>query len=344
MKKIRCLLLAGLMVFSLAACSASGEQAVPDKNAAAPEETAPAETPAAKEAPAEPQEPAETAQQEAAAPAAIAEDTNALNLRFTPPEGYEKVNRHFEYAPDGSVVDKSFTYTFADGAEVIIGNTRNAQITDEIPQSYLDEAEMAEYMGKQFYIITTGSSIMGMCQDGDSVYGLGWSFPDTIDRDRFDHLMEGLSISDQEEQASNGDDLFDIRYTLDDSLHAAQINSNLTETADGQALDKSFSWYYGADKEHLDFRILIKGYKNASVADLTADYSYLEELEVNGIAYTARYEDVDAEQPFAYYTQHGDDVYEIRNMGVSDGWSTKRSPESYAALEALISSVRFDGA
>lgn len=319
MKKILALLLAGLMVFALAACSGSGN----DSDA---KDSTGSEEPAATEAP---------------APQTIAEDTTAITLSFTPPESYDTVNRHLEYAADGSVVDKSFTYTLADKSEIIIGYTKGKELTDEIPQSYLDEAEVIEFAGKSFSVITRGSTIMGVCQDNDVVYGIGWSFADDIDRDKFDALMNGISFTDNTETVENGDDLYDIRYTFDSSLNVVSTNNNLTETHDGEAVDKSILWYCGKDKDNIDYRLLIKVFKNSTVEEQVSDYDHTGEVELGGVTYTAVYEDESKEKAYAYYTQHGEDVYEIRNMGVSSGWSTTRSDESYEALEKLMSTVSF---
>ena len=321
MKKIVSLLLAGLMLFALASCFGSG-----DKSGAQDS----------------PSDSTETVATEAPAPQKISEDTTAVNMSFTPPEGYDTVNRHFEYAADGSVVDKSFSYTFADKSEVIIGYAKGKQITDEIPQRYLDDAEIIEYSGKSFYIVTQGSTIMGVCQDDVVVYGIGWSFTDEIDRDAFDQLMHGISFIDDIEVGENGDDLYDIRYTLDSSLNVVSVTNSLTETPDGEAVDKSITWYFGEDKDNLDFRLMIKVFRNSTVEkELPEDYR-TGEIELGGITYTAIYDSDTAEKPFAYYTQYGSDVYQIRNMGVSGIWSVTRSDESYEALEKLMSTVSFE--
>lgn len=319
MKRILCLLLTGIMVFALAACSASTGEAQGSSSGST-----------------------EAIATEVSAPQKIAEDTTAVSMSFTPPEGYATVNRHFEYAPDGSVVDKSFTYQFEDKSECIIGYTKGKEITDEIPQSYLDNAEVIEYSGKSFSVVTQGSNIMAVCQDGDIVYGVGWSFSDEADRDKFDSLMNKISFTDNTETVENGDDLYAIRYTLDSSLNVVSINNNLTETPDGEAVDKSISWYYGTDKDNIDFRLLIKVFKNSTVEkEVSTDYK-TEEIELGGITYTAIYNSDTDEKPFAYYTQQGSDVYQIRNMGKSGGWSTTRSDESYEALEKLMNTVRFE--
>ena len=290
MKKLLAFLLAGLMVFTLAACSGSSDDSDAKDSSGSAE-------PAATEAP---------------GPKTIAEDTTAISLSFTPPESYDTVKRHLEYAADGSVIDKSFTYTFADKSEIIIGYTKGKKVTDEIPQSYLDKAEVIEYAGKSFSVITQGSTIMSVCQDNDVVYGIGWSFADEVDRGKFDSLMNGISITDNTETVGNGDD------------------------------DKSITWYCGKDKDNIDYRLLIKVFKNSTVEEKLPSYDTTGELERGGVTYTAVYENESKEKPYAYYTRHGEDVYEIRNMGVSSGWSTTRSDESYEALEKLMSTVSFE--
>ena len=319
MKKILALLLAMLLMITLTACAGTNDNG------------------GGKDNPSGSTEPVT----EVPAPKTIAEDTNAVTLHFTPPEGYETVNRHFEYAADGTVLDKSFSYVFADESEVMIGYTKGKQITDEIPQSYLDEAEVIEYGGKSFSVITQGATVMGVCQDGDVVYGIGWSFADAVEREKFDNLMSTVSFIDDIDETENGDDLYDIRYTLDNSLNVVSVNNNMTEKPDGTVVDKSITWYYGQDKENTDFRLLIKVHKNKTVAAALPAGAVSKELALGEVTYTAVYED-SSTKPYAYYTQRGDDVYEIRNMGKGGSWSVTRSDESYTALENLMSTVTFE--
>lgn len=320
MKKTIAVLLAVLLLVTLAACSGTGSKpgnGPGDTTAQAPTEQTPAE------------------------PQKIADDTTALGLVFTPPEGYADVNRHFEYAADGSLVDKSLSYRFADKSEVMIGATKGKQITDEIPQSYLDKAEVVEYGGKSFYVVTQGNNVMAVCQDNDVAYGLGWSFADALDRGKFDALMDGISFTDNTDTVENGDDLFDITYTPDSSLNAVTVMNNLTETPDGETVDKAITRYYGADKDNIDFRLLVKVTKNTTVEEVIPKFDTAKELERDGVTYTAVYNTNDGERPYAYFTQRGNDVYEIRNMGTGSSWSVTRSDASYEALEKLMSTVSF---
>lgn len=319
MKKLITLILAALFILSLAACSGSSDNSG-GSDAADKEDVAATEAPAAK---------------------TLADETTALSLSFTPPEGYDTVNRHIEKKADGTVVDKSFTYTFADKSEVNIGCTKGKEITEEIPQSYLDKAESAEYAGKTFSVITEGKTIMALCQDGDIIYGIGYSFADEADNDAFDKLMKGISITDNNEAVETDDELYDINYTLDKSLNQVAVSYNQTEKPDGTEVEKSLIWFYGKDYDNVDFRLMIKVYKNSTVEkELPEDYRS-EQVDIGGVTYTAIYDTDTGENPFAYYTQHGDDVYQIRNMGVSSTWSTKRSDESYEALKNLINTVSF---
>lgn len=316
MKKLLAILLAAVMLLALTACGSTGQDG----------SDADADVPAATEAP---------------APQTVAQDTSAMYMSFTPPVGFTSADRYIEKASDGSVIDKSFTYYFDDDSEVIIGYTKGKQVTDEVPQSYLDDAEIIEYGGKSFSIVTSGSTIMGLCQDGDVVYGTGWSFADEIDRDAFDQLMNDISFTDNAETAENGDDLEAIRYTLDSSLNIVSVGNNLTETTDGEILKKSLTWSFGADADNIDFRLVIRVYKNSTVEENLPDDYRTEETEINGVTYTAMYLSDSEERPYQYFTQHGDDVYQIRNSGLSGSWTTTRSDESYEALEALMNTISF---
>ncbi len=317
MKKVITMLLTLILALSIVACSGSGKGSG-GSDSAENEENAATE-----------------------APKTLAQETTAVSLSFTPPEGYDTVNRHIEKKADGTIIDKSFMYTFADKSEIDIGYTTGKKITDEIPQSYLDKAESVEYAGKPFSVITEGKTIMAVCQDGDAVYGIGYSFADKLDKDAFEKLMKGISILDNDEAIETDDDLFAINYTLDKSLNQVSVSNSQTEKPDGTLVDKSLVWFFGKDKDNIDFRLMIKVYKNSTVEkELPTDYRS-EQVEIGGVTYTAIYDTDTSESPFAYYTQQGDDVYQIRNMGVSGSWSTTRSDESYKALKDLMNTVSF---
>jgi len=94
------------------------------------------------------------------APKAVsaAEDTDAMNLHFTPPEGYATVERHVGKSAAGKVTEKSFNYSFADNSSVMIGYTVGKELTDSVPQNALDKAENVTYAGKAFQVIHQGKA------------------------------------------------------------------------------------------------------------------------------------------------------------------------------------------
>ena len=97
----------------------------------------------------------------------------------------------------------------------------------------------------------------------------------------------------------------------------------------------------GKDGDNLDFRFYVCLLKNTTLENELDSEKEYEEKTVGDITYKVLKPD-EGKAAFAYYTQHGDDVYEIRNRGVSNGWfGVSRSEESEAAFEKFLNSVHF---
>lgn len=311
MKKIVALLLTALLVFALAACSGSSESGSSGEPAAT-------ETPA---------------------PPTPAEDNAVMGMSFTIPEGYKTVERNIEKTADGTLVDKSFTYAFDDESQIIIGYTYGKELTDAVPQDRIDNAETAEYDGKSFYIIEEGKTKMALSQDDKVIYGIGYTFADAVDNEKFDDLMSGISFTGATATEEGDDSLYDIQYSLDDCGNVLSTDTVLTVFPDGETDAKSVSWKFGEDLSDPDYRFLIRVYKNSTVEEqLDSDKEY-EEQEINGVTFTVIKPSTD-DKPYSYFTQHGSDVYKIYNSG-SGGWFSTRSEECTAAFEALINSISF---
>ena len=318
MKKLLALLIAAALIFSLAACSASGTDSKGDNasdNSAAEPTEAPVIT--------------------------AADDTDVLAMHFNAPEGYDTVERYIEKFSDGSISQKTLTYEFADDSEIMVGYTYGHSITEAVSQEKLDEAEIAEYAGKSFYIIEQYTTVMAVNQEENYMYGIGYTFSGEIDREKFDAFMDGVSFTDSTATEENDDDMYEIHYALDSTWKISTTNSNQMETPDGEIVKKSIGWHVGEDEDNLDFRFVVRVFKNAKVEDQLSEDKEYEEQEINGVTYTVL-KTSDDHKPYEYYTQRGDDVYMIRNNGVSGGWGVDRTEESEAAFETLLNSISFD--
>lgn len=313
MKKILVIMLAALLVLSCTACGGKKESKQGEK---------------------------QTVSEEVTKPVTAVEDTDAMNLHFTPPEGYDTVERYMGMTAAGKVTEKSFNYTFTDKSSVMIGYTVGKELTDSIPQSKLDKATAATYAGKTFQVVEESSAFAALCQEGDVIYGIGYYFGDKADKAKFEGLMAGIRFTDATETAQNDEDMFGIQYDAKGAGNICSTTSSVTQKADGTVVEKMVGWHYGTDEKNLDYRFLIRVYRNTTIEEMQNQYAEYEEKEVGGIQYTVKKAD-DGQKPFEYYTQHGNDVYKIYNNGVSENGSVKRSEQCQSAFEAFVNSIHF---
>lgn len=315
MKKLTAVFLAAVIALSLTACANSG-QGSEVQSGGNTETAAPTEAPAA-------------------------DETDAYGMRFTAPEGYETVERSLEVFADGAVSQKSFTYKFADKSEIIVGYTYGHSITEAVSQSKLDEADTVEYGGVSYTVIDEGRTRMAVNENGNDMYAVGYTFAEEIDSAQFDAFMNGVSLTGDAAPSQIDDDLFAIRYTLDSSWKLSTTNNTVVETPDGEPVKKTIGWHFGENEDNLDYRFVVRVFKNTTVAEqLSSDYEY-EEQELGGITYSVIKPTNDS-KPYEYFTQHGDDVYELRNNGTPDGWGVTRTEASETAFDALVNSVHFE--
>ncbi len=277
---------------------------------------------------------------EAPKPVTAATDTDAMKLHFTPPAGYDTVERMIGKNGTGDTTEKSFTYTFADESSAMLGYTVGKQLTDSVPQETLDKAKTATYAGKEFKVIEQNKTLAAFYQEGTTIYAVGYSFKDKVDNAKFESLMAGISFTNATTTEENTDDLFGIRYDAKVAGNICGTSITLTEKPDGTLVNKSMSWHYGKNDDEPDYRFLIRVYKNSTVEEqLSKDKTY-EDKVINGITYKVRKAD-EGKKPFEYFTQHGNDVYKIYNNGKSSSWFVDRSEQSEAAFAKFLNTISF---
>lgn len=319
MKRTIVLLLAALMILALVACGGTVKES---DDTAAP----------ASEKPVEPAPPA---------PAKIADDSSVIGMSYIAPTGYETVDRFYEYLADGTMTQKSMTYNFENDDSLMFGYTLGENLTDAVPQSALDGAEKKDIGGKSFYVISQGKSIIAAEQEGDVVYGIGYDFAESADRAKFDEIAAGVNFADTGAPVENSDDLYNIRFKTESAGHVCKMSNTLTEKPDGTTVKKSIMWYFGADKDNVDYRFVIRVFKNSTVEEQLDPENTYDDVEINGVSYKGYKSSYD-DHYIEYFTRYGDDVYQIRNNGVSSGWFVDRSEESHTAFDAFINSVSFE--
>lgn len=270
----------------------------------------------------------------------IADDTNVLGMQFQVPEGYETVSRHIGKDADGNIIEKQLIYDFEDGSELIYAFNGGENLLDGVD---LSEYESVVVEGITFYLVEYTGGIAAVAQpDEKTVYALTYEVEDDRDvRAFFDQVITGLSFTDDRTSAEDDPALGEIRYEADASWKVEATAVTVTVTPAEELVEKSFVWKIEDPAENSDFQLLIRQFKNTTIAEKT-EGSETEEKEINGITYTVVIPS-SGSQPFKYYTQLGDDVYMIANSGNSSGWFVSRSDASYAAFDALLNSISFEG-
>lgn len=315
MKKLLALLLALLMVFALAACSGSDSDSKKDDGGSNSDE---------------PDEPEVLY---------IKDDTTLPGMTFTPPEGYIAVERTFDAPADGSTPEKNLKFYYDEDTTLnfAYSDKTGANLSEMLD---LDTLESVDCDGVTFYFYEQSGESTALAQIDNVIYGVDYVYTDK-DRTRLDDALKSIKFEETEPVMENEDpdQLGDITYALDDNLNVVSTYSTQKETTDGELMEKSMTWRFGEDKDNVDFRFLIRLTKNAKLEDvLNSETTYVDE-KVGDIDYKVRKDDDGAS--LEYITQHGDDVYEIKNLGVYTGWSTRRTDESKTAFSAFFTTISF---
>lgn len=311
MKKILALLLALTLVFALAACGDSDAKKDEDKGGTEEPEVA-----------------------------MIKDDSTLPGMSFTAPDGYTAVERMLDKTADGVLTEKNLKFYYEKDAAINLAyaKTEGKKLSDLLS---LDGLESVECDGVTFYIKDETSTVMAIAQNDDLFYGVEYARPEgSKDRQPLDDILGSFKFDDSESITDNDDpeNLGDISYTLDPSQKVVSTYSDVKEDIEGNLMEKSMTWRFGTDDKNIDSRFLIRVSKNAKLEDVLNKDNTYEDAKVGDIDYKVR-KDSDG-NVFEYYTQQGDDVYSIKNLG--DGsWFNTRSDASYTAFDALIKSVSF---
>ena len=308
MKKILAAGMSALAILSLTACSSAGQSSADSQ---------------------------QSAQTQPTTAAIVSQDSGVNQMSFTAPEAYKTVERYIEKYSDGKFAEKDITYNFEDESSICYACMFGITLADEIP---LEKITAAEYNGVSYQMYETGKNECAFLQKDADAYAIRYKFADSIDKEKFDKVMANVKFAENADLTENNIEFDGIQYTLDSTLNVYCTTSTLKETPDGTAVEKRLSWKFGKDKDNEDFAFVIAEYKNTTVEQqLKKDKKY-EQKQVGNITYTVR-ADSDG-KPYEYYTQHGSDVYLIRNNGKS-GFVTTRSDKSVEAFEKLLSTISF---
>ena len=316
MKKAIALVLALLMLLGLAACGGkedddSGRSKDTNKNKSNAEEIT--------DAPAPPE--------------------NAVGaLRFDVPEDIKSVEHITEQTKDGKVTQFTVTYTFTNSFSVGYAYAKDMDLGDT---GSVENLETTEVNGRSYYLVFDGTEYYAYTQAGKDAYAVMY-IADSAEASKsmLEETLKTLRYEEEEVLSPADLDLYDITYTVDDSLTLAGYNITETTDADGKVTEKTVQWKYGDNLSDPDFRIRITVYKNDTLDNVTDEDAEYEDKTIGDITYTMLHVS-EGYVPYDYLVQHGSDVYEIRNAGRYTGWGTTRSTESEEAFTAFVESVRF---
>lgn len=270
----------------------------------------------------------------------IADDKSVMNMTFTPPATYESVLRTSEKTSDGKVISKELDYTLADESEFDYAYLyiENVDLAERLKS---DETETKEIEGRTFYIRQSGDNYEAYAQTDAHIYGFAYTPPAEGTRDPFDQAIDAIHFSDKMDTVTDDITFEGVSYTLDEELPLYSTDTSLLQKQDGTELKKSLQWNFGKDGDNLDFRFVFYLFKNTTIENEIDSEKEYEEKTVGDITYTVLKPD-EGKAPYDYFVQHGDDVIEIKNRGVSNGWfGVSRSEESEAAFEKFLNSVHF---
>ena len=261
-------------------------------------------------------------------------------MEFVPEETYTNVNSFTEQKADGSLIEKDVVYTRENGIVVGYAVSADTVLSEIVDVSQFDTIEVN---GETYYTYVSGNQLVAMAQKDRELYAVELDLSDTAENheeNELENLVATVKFTDKANYTLNSMDMYDIQYTIDSSLPLASIAISVDQDQEGNITEKSITWKYGQDTNNLDFRIVLRVYKNTTLEDvLDASSTYLDET-INGIDYKVY--DTTEDHPFNYYTQHGDDVYQIRNNGVAASWwGVDRSEESWVALSNFLNTISF---
>ena len=270
----------------------------------------------------------------------LADDTTMGRMVVTVPENYVELERYIEEDGNGKIIEKNLNYSFTEDSGISYACMPDQDLV-EMLGSNLDKLEKIESNGNTIYTYISGSDCLALVQVGEDIYGLEYLLTEDQDAEVFNKAVSEMSFKDEKTELLKNDmDLYDISYELDPALNVYCMTSSYVEDPSGKPLEKTIIWKFGESDDNMDFRFMIRVYKDSTIDEVKDPDKTYEEQTVNGITYTALTNDDGA--PYEYYTQHGNDVYEIRNNGSYSGWFTDRSEDSEKAFEAFLNTISFN--
>ena len=263
----------------------------------------------------------------------VADDTSVMGMGFALPENYETVERYCEFDREGNLIEKDITYTLTDGKTLGYAYTPNSDLSELIDFSSMDSVEQG---GKTCYFYPNGDDTYVFIPADTDFYAIPYTGP----AEELKEIIKSLSFTDAKETVTDDTGLGTLSYSFEneDNIYSRSVRVS-ERKASGTIETKSVQYYFGENEDSQEYRIFLRQYRNRKIEDILDPERNYEEREINGISYTAHISD-NYDKPYNYYTQQGNDVYQLANNGTS-GLFTSRSEESFAAFEAFLNTVSF---
>ena len=311
-------LISAMSLFLLSACSGSGSPAAGAEGTAGG--AAVEESPAAEEV-----------------STRIADDTSILSMSFSKPDSFEDASRFSEFDPEGNLKEKDIAYSLGGDEVITYSVARDMNLSELVDTSTL---ETKEINGISYFLLRRDNMIVALYQKDSDLMMIEREFAGEIDDDAFFELVSNVTYTDNTETILDDVIIEGMKYSGDDA-GVFDYGVTVTEDPEGNLKEKGVIRYYGADKDNVDYRIVVMLETNTTIAELAGEDQEAEEITVNGITYQA-YNSAGEAEAYDYYYQSGSNVYEIRNAGKPSFFSTTRSEESFTAFHAFVENVTFE--
>ena len=270
----------------------------------------------------------------------VTKDTSLMKLKFEIPENYTEVERFSEVmASDGSAIEKDLSYAFEDGSAIGYAYTYGTVLADLTDTSSWEQVEID---GKPFLYYASGNDYMLFYQDDKVLYGIDYKSEAEDAKDKLLEYAKSVKLTDSKDLYLDDTSIEGVSYDVDKNLNLVSTAVTLSKDNDatGNYSMKSVTLKFGESDDKLDFRFVVRVYKDTTLDEVLSENKDYGDAEINGISYKTLN---DEDKIYVYLTQQGSNVYEFRNNGSNNsGWFVSRSEESYENFNNLMNSIKFN--
>ncbi len=269
-------------------------------------------------------------------------DHSVFNMTFpAPPEDYKYSSMRVIIDKDGIQHDKQVEYRTGSGNALSYYVIYGYKLADlGIDLAGLEKVDQA---GHTFYIYQEHDDYYALTEDGDLIYVILYEPLIKGDDAPFRDALSQVAFTEGAENPKYSTTLYDLTYSIPDGLpfcgYAISISAD-KET--NKVTEKSLTLIFGKDTTSYDYSIIMNAYFDSTIDFQAGDLSEYEIKAIGDNTFNAKLPDDDETyNSSTYFTQHGNDVYRIRDNGKQSSWLYERSDESAAAFDKFIETVGF---